>query len=93
MVDRYKAFINGEWAEALNGGTMEIINPANGRVCAQVAKCGAEEIEKAVTAAAQAAPGWGKELSKMALEKYTLTKHIYVALTGQPEKPWYGILK
>ena len=37
--------------------------------------------------------GWGKDLSKMVLEEYTLTKHIYVDLTGQPEKPWYGILK
>jgi len=37
--------------------------------------------------------GWGKDLSKMVLEEYTLTKHIYVDLTGKPDKPWYGILK
>jgi acyl-CoA reductase-like NAD-dependent aldehyde dehydrogenase len=37
--------------------------------------------------------GWGKDLSKMVLEEYTLTKHIYVDLIRQPEKPWYGILK
>lgn len=37
--------------------------------------------------------GWGKDLSKTALEEYTMTKHIYVDLTGQPVKPWYGILK
>jgi acyl-CoA reductase-like NAD-dependent aldehyde dehydrogenase len=37
--------------------------------------------------------GWGKDLSKMVLEEYTLTKHIYVDLIGKPEKPWYGILK
>jgi hypothetical protein len=29
----------------------------------------------------------------MALEEYTMTKHIYVDLTGQPAKPWYAILK
>jgi acyl-CoA reductase-like NAD-dependent aldehyde dehydrogenase len=37
--------------------------------------------------------GWGKDLSTMALEEYTMTKHIYIDLTGQPVKPWYGLLK
>jgi acyl-CoA reductase-like NAD-dependent aldehyde dehydrogenase len=37
--------------------------------------------------------GWGKDLSTMVLEEYTHVKHIYVDLTGQPVKPWYGILK
>jgi betaine-aldehyde dehydrogenase len=37
--------------------------------------------------------GWGKDLSKQVLEEYTLTKHIYLDITGQIEKPWYGILK
>lgn len=37
--------------------------------------------------------GWGKDLSKMVLEEYTLTKHVYVNLIPEPEKPWYGILK
>ena len=37
--------------------------------------------------------GWGKDLSKRVLEEYTLTKHIYMDITGDVEKPWYGILK
>jgi acyl-CoA reductase-like NAD-dependent aldehyde dehydrogenase len=37
--------------------------------------------------------GWGKDASTMALEEYTLTKHIYVDLIGQPDRPWYGMLK
>jgi acyl-CoA reductase-like NAD-dependent aldehyde dehydrogenase len=37
--------------------------------------------------------GWGKDLSRMALEEYTMTKHIYIDLIGQPMKPWYGLLK
>ncbi len=37
--------------------------------------------------------GWGKDLSKMVLEEYTLTKHIYIDTTGEVEKPWYDILK
>ena len=37
--------------------------------------------------------GWGKDASTMVLEEYTLTKHIYVDLIGQPARPWYGLLK
>ena len=37
--------------------------------------------------------GWGKDLSTMALDEYTMTKHIYIDLTGEPVKPWYGLLK
>lgn len=37
--------------------------------------------------------GWGKDLSTMALKEYTMTKHIYLDITGEREKPWYGILK
>ena len=37
--------------------------------------------------------GWGKDLSKMVLDEYTMTKHIYIDLTGERVKPWYGLLK
>lgn len=37
--------------------------------------------------------GWGKDLSTMALEEYTMTKHIYIDVTGEPVKPWYGLVK
>ena len=36
--------------------------------------------------------GWGKDASTMVLDEYTLTKHIYVDLIGQPERPWYGLI-
>ena len=37
--------------------------------------------------------GWGKDLSTMALDEYTHTKHVYIDLTGEAVKPWYMILK
>jgi acyl-CoA reductase-like NAD-dependent aldehyde dehydrogenase len=37
--------------------------------------------------------GFGKDASTMALEEYTMVKHIYVDLIGQPEKPWHELLK
>ena len=38
-------------------------------------------------------PGWGKDLSKMVLDEYTMMKHVYVDLTGEKVKPWYMLLK
>lgn len=37
--------------------------------------------------------GWGKDLSTMVLDEYTMTKHIYIDLMEGPVKPWYGLLK
>lgn len=37
--------------------------------------------------------GWGKDASTMALEEYTMTKHVYVDLMGHGDRPWYGMLK
>ncbi|HEX2967371.1 MAG TPA: aldehyde dehydrogenase family protein [Syntrophorhabdaceae bacterium] len=37
--------------------------------------------------------GWGKDLSTMVLEEYTMTKHIYIDLIGEKSRPWYELLK
>jgi len=37
--------------------------------------------------------GYGKDASTMALEEYTMTKHIYIDLIGQPDRPWYSLIK
>lgn len=39
MAEMYQAFINGQWAEAAEGKTMSIVNPATGQVVAQAARC------------------------------------------------------
>jgi 1-pyrroline dehydrogenase len=54
----YKAFIGGEWAESVSGETMEVINPATGEVIAEVPRCNADDVDRAVEAAKQALPEW-----------------------------------
>src|SRR3954451_20220695 len=54
----YKAFIGGEWAESVSGGTMEVVNPATGEVIAEVPRCNADDVDRAVEAAKQALPEW-----------------------------------
>lgn len=72
QIENYKIIIGGEQVSALNGETMDIINPANGTIIAKVPKCGVSEVNLAVEAAAKAAPGWAAktmgERSKLLLK-------------------------
>jgi aminobutyraldehyde dehydrogenase len=54
----YQAFIGGEWADAASGETMEVIAPATGETIAEVPRCGAEDVDRAVEAARKALPDW-----------------------------------
>ena len=46
-----RAFINGEYVDALSGKTRPSISPADGRELAQIASCGPEDAERAVKVA------------------------------------------
>ena len=46
-----RAFINGRYVDALSGQTRPTINPANGRELTEVALCGPEDADLAVTGA------------------------------------------
>ncbi len=54
----YKAFVGGEWVDSASGETMDVINPATGEVVAAVPSCVAEDVDRAVAAAAKALPEW-----------------------------------
>jgi 1-pyrroline dehydrogenase len=54
----YKNFVGGEWVDAASGETMEVINPATGETVAEVPRCGAEDVDRAVEAANKALPSW-----------------------------------
>jgi len=54
----YENFVGGEWVAAASGETMEVVNPATGETVAEVPKCSAEDVDRAVAAAAKALPEW-----------------------------------
>jgi 1-pyrroline dehydrogenase len=54
----YKAFVGGDWVDSASGETMDVINPATGEVVAAVPRCSAEDVDRAVAAAAKALPEW-----------------------------------
>ncbi len=69
---QYKILIGGELADAASGETMEVIAPATGETIAEVPRCAAEDVDRAVEAAQAAAPEWlgktPKERSELLLK-------------------------
>jgi 1-pyrroline dehydrogenase len=57
-VSTHKNFVGGEWVDAVEGGTMDVLNPATGEMFASVPACTAEDVDRAVEAARKALPGW-----------------------------------
>ncbi len=53
-VKTYQQFIGGRWVGAASGETIEVENPATGEVVAKVPSSGAEDVDRAVDAAAAA---------------------------------------
>jgi aminobutyraldehyde dehydrogenase len=51
-------FVGGEWGGAASGETMEVLNPATGEVIAEVPRCGADDVDRAVDAARAVLPEW-----------------------------------
>ena len=52
------SFINGHEVQSVSGETTPITNPSTGEVYAQAPKSGVEDINRAVSAAANAFVGW-----------------------------------
>ncbi|HZR91754.1 MAG TPA: gamma-aminobutyraldehyde dehydrogenase [Gaiellaceae bacterium] len=63
-VTSYKNFVGGEWVEAVEGETMEVLNPATGEVIAEVPRGSEKDVERAVQAAKKALPGWLEKTPK-----------------------------
>jgi aminobutyraldehyde dehydrogenase len=53
-----KLFVGGKWADAVEGGTMEVLNPSTGETIAEVPAGTAADVDRAVEAAKQALPDW-----------------------------------
>jgi len=57
-VSQHKNFVDGEWVDAVEGGTMEVLNPATGEVIAEVPSGSQADVDRAVEAAKKALPEW-----------------------------------
>ena len=57
---RQPMLIDGQWAEAADGGTLDVADPATEEVFAQVARATAADVSRAIEAADSAFAGWSK---------------------------------
>jgi len=57
-VSQHKNFVGGKWVDAVDGGTMEVLNPATGDVIAEVPRGTQADVGRAVEAAKEALPEW-----------------------------------
>jgi 1-pyrroline dehydrogenase len=57
-VSHHKNFVGGEWVDSLDGGTMEVLNPATGETIAEVPASTEQDVARAVEAAKKALPEW-----------------------------------
>jgi aminobutyraldehyde dehydrogenase len=57
-VSQHKNFVGGEWVDAVEGGTMEVLNPATGDVVAEVPRGTQADVDRAVEAAKKGLPEW-----------------------------------
>jgi 1-pyrroline dehydrogenase len=53
-VKQHQMFIGGEWVDSATGETQSILSPATGEVIAEVPRASAEDVDRAVAAAARA---------------------------------------
>jgi len=61
---RQQCYIYGEWIDAETGDTLEVDNPATGKILASVPRMGARETRKAIEAADRALPEWRAKTAK-----------------------------
>jgi betaine-aldehyde dehydrogenase/aminobutyraldehyde dehydrogenase len=57
-VTQTKNLVGGEWVDAVDGGTMAVLNPATGETIAEVPAATADDVDRAVEAARSAVPEW-----------------------------------
>jgi 1-pyrroline dehydrogenase len=57
-VSQNKNFVGGKWVDAVDGGTMEVLNPATGETIAEVPRGSQADVDRAVEAAKEALPEW-----------------------------------
>src|SRR6202030_2758759 len=79
---RQQCYVNGEWVDALNRGTIPVTNPATGETLGTVPRMGAEETRQAIEAADRELPGWR---GKTAKERAQILRQWLDLMMAKPE--------
>jgi succinate-semialdehyde dehydrogenase/glutarate-semialdehyde dehydrogenase len=79
---RDRAYVDGKWIEADDGGTLPVANPATGEVVGEVARVGAAETRAAIEAAERAMPDWRGRPAK---ERAVIMRRWYELIMANQE--------
>ena len=60
MYEKFGQFIDGQWQKSSDGGTYEVINPANEEVLGKASKATPKDVEKALKSAEKGLEVWKK---------------------------------
>ena len=71
---RQQCYIDGAWADADSGATIDVTNPATNEVLGTIPKMGADETRRAIEAAERAWPAWRDKTAK---ERATIMRHWF----------------
>jgi succinate-semialdehyde dehydrogenase / glutarate-semialdehyde dehydrogenase len=71
---RDRALVGGEWMEAASGATIQVTDPATGRLIGHVPDMGSNEADLAIAAAAAAFPQWRQ---KTAEQRARILRRLY----------------
>ena len=90
-----QAYLAGEWVDAEDGGTFDVINPARGDVIAKVADLSRAEVARAIDAAEEARHAWaartGKERANILRRWFDLMmanqEDLAILMTAEQGKP------
>src|SRR5437773_8060871 len=78
-----QCYVDGQWVDALNRGTIPVTNPATGETLGTVPRMGAEETRQAIEAADRALPGWRGKTAKERAQ--TLRKWFDLMMANQED--------
>src|SRR5258706_14903674 len=78
-----RMLIGGKWVDSASGEVLEVEDPAHGRPIAEVPRGGAEDVARAVQAAADTFPTWSRAIPR---ERGRLLARIADALEARVEE-------
>ncbi|MFW6280562.1 MAG: aldehyde dehydrogenase family protein [Halanaerobium sp.] len=95
MVEKYQMFVGGEWIDSKRKETIEVINPVNGEVFAEVPKANKEDVKNAIDEADKAFSKWanlspfkrGEFLRKASRNVRENSRKIAKLMTREQGKP------
>jgi glyceraldehyde-3-phosphate dehydrogenase (NADP+) len=76
---RYRAYIDGQWVDASDGNWIDVLNPADGKIIAQVPALTATDAERAIDAAVRARRALRNIPASKRIEILEDAKHILEA--------------